>query len=322
MKKKKNNNSALNIDDQLNLYGYKKYFDIFDKLYFKKKLPNTILLSGQKGIGKSIFANHFANYLLTLNDKNKYDSVNFKININSQCHKLLINNIHPNLFRVDNNLNDIGIEDIRNLINFLNKSTDLNNLKIIIIDNIENLNINSLNALLKALEEPKNNTYFFLIFNNRKKLLNTIKSRCSEFKIIFSKEEKDKIFINLLKDQNISDADDKIFSLLNYDSPGNLINYIISLGDSYSNISKSKSEFIINCIKKYELDKDVNLFNTIFFLIQSFYYNNCLNNINNVSTYLVRYREIIDQIFYLKKFNLNEKSILKSITNNLYNEQR
>ena len=318
MKKKKYNNTRLQADRQVNLYGYEKYFDIFNKLYSKKKLPNTMLLSGQKGSGKSIFINHFSNYILSTNDQNKYDLKNF----DNQCYKLSKNNIHPNFYCVGNNLNDIGIEEIRNLINFLNKSSDLNNLKIILIDNIENLNKNSSNALLKVLEEPKINTYFFLIFDNKKKILNTIKSRCAEFKISFSKKEKDKIFINLLKEHYIEDIDDEVFNLLNFESPGNLLNYIISLGDPYSNILKLESNFIIKCIKKYEMENDINLFNTIFFMIQSFYYKICSNNTNNINASLYNYRKIIDQIYYLEKFNLNEKKVLKSITSNLYNEKR
>ena len=322
MTKKKKNNTSIQIDYQFSLYGYEKYFSIFNKLYLKKKLPNSILLSGQKGSGKFAFANHFSNYLLSKGDQNIYDLKNFKINIDSNCYKLSKDNIHPNLFRIDNNLNDTGIEEIRSLINFLNKSSDLDNLKIILIDNIENLNKNSSNALLKVLEEPKINTYFFLIFDNKKKILNTIKSRCFEFKISFSKTEKDKIFTNLLKDHNINDINVETYNLLNYDSPGNILNCIISLGDSYSDLSKFESDFIIKCIKKYEMEKDVNLFNTIFFLIQNFYYKICLNNINNINIRLTNYKKIIDQIYYLKKFNLNEKSILKSISNDIYNEQR
>ena len=322
MKKKKNNKTQLQADSQVNLYGYGEHFNIFNKLYLKKKLPNTILLSGQKGIGKSVFINHFSNYILSMNDQNKYDLKNFKINIDNKCYKMAKNNIHLNFYRVDNNLNDIGIEEIRNLIKFLNKSSDLDNLKIILIDNIENLNKNSSNALLKVLEEPKINTYFFLIFDNKKKILSTIKSRSSEFKISFSKEEKDKIFFNLLKEHYIEGIDDEVFNLLNFESPGNLINYIISLGDSYSDILKFEPDFIIKCIKKYEVENDINLFNTIFFMIQNFYYKICLNNIHNMNDYIYNYRKIIDQIYHLKKFNLSEKNVLKSITNNLYNEQR
>ena len=59
---------------------------------------------------------------------------------------------------------DIKIEQVRNLKNFLYKSTYLKNVKIVLIDDAEKLNINSSNALLKALEEPSKNTFFFYCF--------------------------------------------------------------------------------------------------------------------------------------------------------------
>ena len=48
--------------NQLNLYGYNKIFNDFKLLYKNKKLPNTILLSGAKGSGKSTFLFHFINF--------------------------------------------------------------------------------------------------------------------------------------------------------------------------------------------------------------------------------------------------------------------
>ena len=47
------------------------------------------------------------------------------------------------------------------MINFTNKSSFNNDFKIVLIDNIEHLNINSINALLKVIEEPNSNLYFF-----------------------------------------------------------------------------------------------------------------------------------------------------------------
>ena len=58
-------------------------------------------------------------------------------------------------------LENIKIEKARDVLKFLNKSTYYSNIKIVLIDNAEYLNINSSNALLKALEEPNNNTFFF-----------------------------------------------------------------------------------------------------------------------------------------------------------------
>ena len=58
---------------QLNLFGYENHFKFFDKLYEKNKLPNSMLLSGPKGLGKSTFIYHFINYLLSKDEKYNYD---------------------------------------------------------------------------------------------------------------------------------------------------------------------------------------------------------------------------------------------------------
>ena len=89
---------------------------------------------------------------------------------------------------------NIGIDKTRDALRFLNKSSYYSNIKIVLIDNAEYLNINSSNALLKALEEPNNNTFFFIINNSVNKVLSTIKSRCIEFKFFFNLVEKKKDF--------------------------------------------------------------------------------------------------------------------------------
>ena len=77
------------------------------------------------------------------------------------------------------------------MITKLNKSTFNDKQRFILIDNIELLNLNSVNALLKVLEEPTKNTYFILI-NNNKKVLSTLSSRCLDFKIFYHSIKKDR----------------------------------------------------------------------------------------------------------------------------------
>ena len=79
---------------QLSLYGYENYFNSFIKLYKKNTLPNTMLLTGPKGLGKSTFAYHFINYLLTYDENNKYSVENFKIDKNNSTYKLIQNNTY------------------------------------------------------------------------------------------------------------------------------------------------------------------------------------------------------------------------------------
>ena len=56
----------------------------------------------------------------------------------------------------------IEISQIRNLINNMNKSSFNSKPRFVLIDNIEYLNLNSINALLKILEEPSQNIFFFI----------------------------------------------------------------------------------------------------------------------------------------------------------------
>ena len=191
------NSKRIKIDipspiSQLSLYGYEKNFNIFKELLKKNYLPNVILLNGQKGIGKATFAYHFINYLLSLNEDCNYSLSNFKINPENKSYKLILNNSHPNFFLLEKfqENENIKIDQVRNLINFLNKTAYSKGVKIVLIDGAEVLNINSSNALLKALEEPSINTFFFIINDNSKKIIDTIKSRCIEFKIFLIKKRK------------------------------------------------------------------------------------------------------------------------------------
>ena len=65
--------------NQLRLFGYDVHFKSFIKLFNNNKLPNTILLTGPKGSGKSTFIYHFINYLLSLNESQRYSVEDFSI---------------------------------------------------------------------------------------------------------------------------------------------------------------------------------------------------------------------------------------------------
>ena len=104
--------------NQLHLFGYKDYFNLFVKLFQKKKLPNTILLSGLKGVGKSTVAYHFINYVLSKNENNAYDLKNFEIHSNSKTFRTILNKSNTNLINLDSNSDKkiIEISQIRKLI--------------------------------------------------------------------------------------------------------------------------------------------------------------------------------------------------------------
>ena len=153
----------LNPSTQINLFEHKEIFNQLYKLCKNGTWPNKILLSGEKGIGKSTFAYHLTNYIFSLSEENKYDFENNCVDVNNYSYNLILKNTHPNFFLISNDAdkNNIQISKIREMINFTNKSSFNNLCKIILIDNIELLNANSVNALLKIIEEPNNNIFFF-----------------------------------------------------------------------------------------------------------------------------------------------------------------
>jgi len=133
------------------LFGMNDYFYEITKLYNEKKMPNTILLSGKKGLGKSTLAYHIINYILSLNEDYKYDVGKLNINKENKSYKLIQNNSHPNFFLIDliDDKKSIDIAQVREMITYTNKSSFNNMHRFILIDKIENLNKNSVNALLK-----------------------------------------------------------------------------------------------------------------------------------------------------------------------------
>ena len=156
--------------NQLKLFGLDKYILELIDLFNKNIYPNKLMISGQKGSGKSTLAYHFVNYVLSTDENEKYDIENFTINKESSTFKTILNKSNPNLTVIDVSpeKKTIDINQIRELILSLNKSSFNNKQRYILIDNIEFLNINSINALLKVLEEPNSNICFILINNNKK----------------------------------------------------------------------------------------------------------------------------------------------------------
>jgi len=75
----------------------------------------------------------------------------------------------------------IKIEEIREVLNLVRLRPFSSEKKVIIIKNVEQLTLESSNALLKTLEEPTASSLLILTTSVSEKLLATIKSRCHRF---------------------------------------------------------------------------------------------------------------------------------------------
>ena len=310
--------------NQLELFGYENYFNSFVKLYKKNKLPNTMLLSGPKGSGKATFAYHFINYILSDKKINKYSIENMTINPQSLSYKSLLNNTNPNFSLLENDTvgENIKIDKVRDMLNFLNKSTYSSDIKIILIDNAEYLNIHSSNALLKVLEESNNRTFFFIIHNSHSKILATIRSRCIEFKFFFTISEKEKILKNIIKSY------DDVFDLKNidssfyFDTPGNILRYLLIFKDSDLSLANDKLECILYIIDKFKNKSDTNLLTTISLFVELFYKDLSIRNSKNFNIHSINKYKLLKQINDAKKFNLNKNNLFTSLISTLQHESK
>ena len=91
----------MNPINQINLYGHEIKFLELVNYYNNKQLPNKILLSCSKGIGKATLAFHFINYVLSLDEQFPYNLKKNSIDINNKTFKLIQNKSNPNFELID-----------------------------------------------------------------------------------------------------------------------------------------------------------------------------------------------------------------------------
>ena len=136
------------------------------------KLPHSSLIEGSKGMGKSILAKNLAKSLLCINSSNSPCN-------NCQSCNLFDESTHPDFFMNDDD-EKILIDEIREMINFSVLSSSVSPTKVIVLNNCENMNTASQNAILKTLEEPNPNTFIIMSSSKRRSLNQTIYSRCNK----------------------------------------------------------------------------------------------------------------------------------------------
>tara|TARA_B100000427_G_C15487116_1_gene585829 strand:- start:383 stop:1357 length:975 start_codon:yes stop_codon:yes gene_type:complete len=306
------------------LFGYDKYFNFFIKLAKQNKLPNQILLSGEAGIGKSTFSYHLVNYFLSKNENFPYDLKNFSINKSNRSFNLVNQNSHPNFFLIDllEKKRSIDIEQIRNMIKYTNKTTFNENIKFILIDNTEYLNISAINSLLKIVEEPIGNTFFIFIHNSYKKIVNTLKSRCIKFNIAFSNNEKKNILNNIIENSCVDFSNLKNFyDVTNnyYLTPGSIINNFLSFSnnDKFKNIPNI--EKLVIDLFNYDFKTYYNNdFKTFVYLLEISLYNKFLISRNKIKIYNL-FNSILNKISLSERYNLDIKNLLFELKENYNN---
>jgi len=128
-------------------------------------LPHAVLLHGPKGVGKNKLAFIISEKLLC---QTKSDSIYFS------------QNTHPYFYHLKKQEDKkiIPIDQVREVISSLYLKPKEKLFQVLFIENVEDLNTQSANALLKTLEEPVANTVIIMTTNYLSQLLPTLLSRC------------------------------------------------------------------------------------------------------------------------------------------------
>lgn len=170
------------------------------------RLPQALLLLGQAGLGKALFAAHFAKTLLC-----KQPADGFACEDCRNC-VLVAADTHPDLCYLapEKSSQGIKIDAIRSVIEKLNRTTQAA-YKIVIINPADSLLLAASNALLKSLEEPSDRVLFILIAEKIEHLLPTIRSRCQVIR--FSPPQKALAMPWLAQQLPESTALDKLYQL-------------------------------------------------------------------------------------------------------------
>ncbi len=299
------------------LLALDEQFDQLINLYENNKFPKVLLLNGKKGLGKFTLINHFLNYLFTKNEKEKkYNITKKEINTNSKFYSSLLNQTSQEILflKAEENKN-IKIEDVRNLKQIISNTSLIDQPRFIIIDEVEYLNGNSANALLKILEEPSLNNFFILINNQQSDLLKTISSRCLAENIFMSHNKKKNVIdylINLNQIKNIIIEDKSL-------TPGTFIkfNYICEKYEITNEQSlENKLNLLLNLYKK---DKDKTIISLIYYFIDIHFLKMIKERSMKTDYLLKRKSMIFENLDNLTKYNLNISSVLNDINFKLQN---
>jgi len=193
----------------------------------RQRLPHAILFHGSEGIGKTHFAERFAQSLLCQNPTpaghacGQCDPCGWFAQYNHPDYRRVRPEVLDDEVSVEGEdgaegdgkksakatkapSKEIKIDQIRALADFMNVSTHRQGMRVVLLYPAEALNTAAANALLKTLEEPPPHTMFLLVSNSLDRLLPTILSRCRKFALAMPLQEE---ALAWMKQQGVADAD-------------------------------------------------------------------------------------------------------------------
>ena len=164
------------------IIGHNNILQSFKKRVELNEISHAHIIVGEDGIGKSKIASEFAkNILGKTQDKDYIDIVKFRAKKAS-----------------------FGVEEVREVINEINKKPYEGDKKVIIIYDGNKITVQAQNTLLKIIEEPPKGVFIILLCESLELILDTIKSRCQIYKLSILTDEEIRLYIKNINDESFS----------------------------------------------------------------------------------------------------------------------
>ncbi|MEI6067004.1 MAG: DNA polymerase III subunit delta' [Methylococcaceae bacterium] len=173
----------------------------------QNRVPQALLISGNKGLGKQHLAQQFAFSLLCVKPQDN----GLRCGHCDRC--LLLNaQTHPDFIEIgpEEPGKTITIGQIRSLVTRLTLKPQFESWRVVIVSPADLMNKAAANAFLKCLEEPTERTVILLVTDKPAHLPATIMSRCQ--KLAVARPDKATV-VTWLKQQNTEISQDNAMTL-------------------------------------------------------------------------------------------------------------
>lgn len=154
------------------IVGHSEVIEKLLQAYAENRLPSTFLFVGPTGVGKKTVAWALAQSLVCEHAVEKNPMACGKC---AACLRME-QKASEALLWIEPDKNQIKIEQAHQILDYLSLRS-ISKSRVIIVDGAEGLNSQAANSLLKVLEEPPGNTYFFMMAPSSQHVLPTIRSR-------------------------------------------------------------------------------------------------------------------------------------------------
>lgn len=175
------------------LIGHQAQIARVEESFASGKMHHAWLLTGPTGVGKSVFARHLAAAIIAHDDGQAGffgDEAPFTMQISetNPAMRQVMQMAHPDYLYLapiqdeKNKSGAIKVEQIRELVPFFSHKSATGGWRVAVIDNLDAVNVQGANAMLKIVEEPPEKAIIILIARSAGSVLPTIRSRCRELR--------------------------------------------------------------------------------------------------------------------------------------------